>query len=43
MTDIVHYAMGFGVLGELVHRFFVSPRLENIFDCRYEKLTRIFS
>ncbi len=43
MTDIVHYAMGFGVLGDLVHRFIVSPRLENIFDYRYEKLTRIFS
>jgi hypothetical protein len=43
MTDIVHYAMGFGMLGDLVHRFIVSPRLENIFDFRYEKLKVIFS
>jgi hypothetical protein len=32
MTDIVHYAMDYRVLGNLVHRFIVSPRLENIFD-----------
>jgi ligand-binding SRPBCC domain-containing protein len=43
MTDIVHYAMGFGMLGDLVHRFIVSPRLNNIFDFRYEKLKQIFS
>jgi len=43
MTDIVHYAMGFGMLGDLVHRFIVSPRLNNIFDFRYEKLKVIFS
>ena len=43
MTDIVHYAMGYGMLGELAHRFIVSPRLENIFDYRYEKISRLFS
>ncbi len=43
MIDIVHYAMGFGILGDLVHRYIVSPRLENIFNYRYEKLTRLFS
>ena len=43
MTDIVHYAMGYGILGDLVHRFIVSPKLTNIFDYRYEKITRIFS
>lgn len=43
MTDIVHYAMGYAILGDLAHRFVVSPRLANIFDYRYEKITRIFS
>lgn len=43
MTDVVHYAVGFGMLGDWVHRFVVLPRLENIFDYRYEKITRLFN
>lgn len=43
MTDIVHYAMSYGILGDLINRLIVSPRLENIFDYRYEKLKRIFN
>lgn len=43
MTDIVHYAMSYGILGDLINRHIVSPRLENIFDYRYEKLKRIFN
>ena len=43
MIDIVHYAPGYGFLGNLINRFIVSPRLETIFDYRYEKLTRLFN
>lgn len=43
MTDIVHYALGYGFLGNLITRFIVSPRLGTIFDYRYKKLTRLFS
>jgi len=42
VIDIVHYALGHGVLGRLAHRLIVSPRLEDIFDYRREKLKRIF-
>jgi len=43
MTDIVHYALGYGFLGNLINRFIVSPRLDTIFDYRYKKPTRLFS
>ena len=42
VSDIVHYAIGYGILGRLVHRFIVSPRLDDIFDYRHEKLKQIF-
>ena len=42
MTDIVHYATGYGIPGELMHRFIVRPRLDSIFEYRYETLTRLF-
>jgi ligand-binding SRPBCC domain-containing protein len=43
MTDIVHYALGYGFAGDLINRFIVSPRLKDIFDYRHEKLTRLFN
>jgi len=42
VRDIIHYAIGYGILGRLVQRFIVSPRLEDIFDYRHEKLKQIF-
>lgn len=34
MEDTVHYVMPWGCLGRLVHRAFISRRLERIFDFR---------
>jgi ligand-binding SRPBCC domain-containing protein len=42
VSDIVNYAIGYGILGRLLQRFVVSPRLDDIFDYRYEKLERMF-
>ena len=41
--DIVHYAIGFGILGQWVQRLMVAPRLDNIFNYRCERLKHIFS
>src|SRR3954451_6556838 len=38
MTDIVRYAIGFGALGELVHRVLVRRDLEAIFDFRAQRV-----
>lgn len=40
MEDIVHYAMPWGWLGNLVHAVFVRRRLNAIFDFRREYLAR---
>ncbi|WP_022851803.1 SRPBCC family protein [Limisalsivibrio acetivorans] len=42
MSDSVHYSLGFGPAGSLIHHFYVRKKLEEIFDYRYEKLERIF-
>lgn len=34
MTDRVHYVMPWGLIGELVHRFFIRQRIERIFAFR---------
>jgi ligand-binding SRPBCC domain-containing protein len=41
--DVVHYALGMGVVGNWVQRLVVAPRLEQIFDYRRETLKRIFN
>lgn len=38
MTDVVRYAIGFGPLGELVHRALVRRDVEAIFDHRAEAI-----
>ena len=38
ICDIVHYAIGFGILGHWVQRLMVAPRLENIFNYCCERL-----
>ena len=38
MTDIVHYAMPYGVLGLAVHKLVVAKKLEQIFEFRRRKL-----
>lgn len=40
MSDIVYYGLPFGIIGNLVHPIIVRPRLEQIFNYRYEVLER---
>ncbi|MEO7140814.1 MAG: SRPBCC family protein [Ferruginibacter sp.] len=35
MTDIVHYKLPFGFIGDIVQRLFVQNRLKEIFNYRY--------
>jgi ligand-binding SRPBCC domain-containing protein len=39
MSDLIHYRMPFGPLGDLVHPFLVGPKLKEIFHTR-EKVFR---
>lgn len=43
MTDLVHYALGFWPFGEIPHALFVKPKLERIFDYRYEIIEKHFA
>ncbi len=43
MTDIVHYALPWGLLGELAHRTVVRRKLGRIFDYRRSRLAEIFT
>ena len=43
VTDIVHYAMPFGFLGQLAHKLFVKQRLNKIFSYRYNWLEKHFN
>ena len=42
MQDAVTYALPFGWLGDLVHRFFVKPQLQEIFSHRRRVLANRF-
>lgn len=42
MTDIVHYAIPFGVLGRLANSIYVKNKLQSIFDYREQKIATIF-
>ena len=42
MTDIVHYKLPLGAIGNLAHPIFVGPRLKRIFDYRRRTLTEKF-
>lgn len=41
MTDIVHYRLPFGILGELVHPV-VKKKLVEIFTYRFDKINEVF-
>jgi ligand-binding SRPBCC domain-containing protein len=43
VTDLVHYALPLGPLGEAVHALLIRARLKDIFDYREEALRRRFS
>lgn len=42
MTDIVHYKLPFGILGDFANALFVSSQLKKIFDFRYKTVEHIF-
>jgi ligand-binding SRPBCC domain-containing protein len=43
IVDTVHYALPFGILGEVVHSLFVRRALDRIFDYREEAIGCILS
>lgn len=42
MTDIVHYRIPFGVLGDIANTLFVKRKLKEIFDYRYQAVEQYF-
>ncbi|GAC1419837.1 MAG: SRPBCC family protein [Flavisolibacter sp.] len=42
MTDLIHYRLGLGILGDLAHSLIVKEKLKEIFTFRYLKLIEIF-
>lgn len=42
MTDIVHYAMPFGIIGQAVHQIKVEKKLHEVFNFRYKTLEELF-
>lgn len=42
MRDIVNYSLPLGLLGQLAHGLFVSQQLKEIFDFRYQVLSKKF-
>ena len=42
MTDLVHYALPYGLLGRLAHHFNVAARLREIFRFRQTQLEQFF-
>jgi len=42
MTDIVHYRLPLGFLGDIAHAIFVKQQLQHIFSYRTERVEAIF-
>jgi ligand-binding SRPBCC domain-containing protein len=42
MTDIVHYRIPLGILGDLANWLFVKKKLEGIFQYRYKAVEELF-
>lgn len=43
MTDVVHYALPFGFLGQMANYFMVKNKLKDIFAYRYSKIEQLFN
>ena len=43
MTDIVHYKIPFGILGDIANELFVKKQLKQIFDYRYKTVEKLFT
>ncbi|MBD79505.1 MAG: hypothetical protein CL840_11360 [Crocinitomicaceae bacterium] len=42
MIDKLLYVLPLGIIGELAHKLFVGKRIKEIFDFRYQKLSKLF-
>ncbi|MDX1911579.1 MAG: SRPBCC family protein [Saprospiraceae bacterium] len=42
MTDLIHYRVPLGILGDVANRLFVRSQLEAIFNFRWNKLEELF-
>ena len=42
MTDLVHYKLPLGFLGDVAHKIFVRSQLEGIFRFRYRRVEELF-
>lgn len=42
MTDIVHYKIPLGFLGDIAHALFVQQQLKNIFEYRFQAIEKLF-
>jgi len=42
MTDLVHYRLPMGIMGDLANAVFVRKELERIFTYRYQKIVALF-
>ena len=42
MTDIVHYRIPFGFIGNIANKMFVGKQLQNIFEYRFKKVEELF-
>lgn len=42
MTDILHYALPVGIIGQAVHAFTVEKKLQEVFGFRYRTLEKLF-
>jgi ligand-binding SRPBCC domain-containing protein len=42
MTDIVHYKIRLGFIGDLANSLFVKKQLKEIFDYRFQKIEELF-
>ncbi len=42
MTDLLHYAIPFGPIGNIANALFVSNKIEEIFDYRVKAVERLF-
>ncbi len=43
MTDVVHYSLPFGFLGEIAHAIFVKNKLKSIFEFRKNIINSFFN
>jgi len=43
MTDVIHYALPFGFLGQIINALIVKNKMKEIFDYRFQKVNELFN